>query len=82
MSGSTKASKLRANSAKASTTHSGMAAVTFLSDEEAQRHGSDHLSRTVCSSSGTTSDAIIATKDVPIVKVNLIFRYYLYLLIY
>ena len=51
-----------------------MAAVTFLSDEEAQRHGSDHLSRTACSFSETTSGAVIVTKDVIIVKVNLIFR--------
>ena len=35
MGGSTKASKLREIPAKASTTHSGMTAVTFLADEEA-----------------------------------------------
>ena len=72
--GFTKASKLQADPAKASTTHSAMATVTFLFDEKAQHHGSDHLSRTACSSGGTTSGAIIATKDVRIVKVNLIFR--------
>ena len=33
--GSTKALRLRAGSTKASTTHSGMPAATFLSDEEA-----------------------------------------------
>ena len=42
--GSTKASKLRADSAKTLTTHSGMAAATFLSDKKTQRHGSNHLS--------------------------------------
>ena len=80
--GSTKASKLRTDLAKAPTTHSGMGAVTFISDEEAQRQGSDHLSRTNCSSSRTTSAAIIATKDVRIVKVDLIFRQCLYLFVY